>query len=284
MVEQIYQSKFLLGDLLPAVLTMDRNDFAEFQLNEINKLCPQFQSDFLTVNILHLNAKFLLDGEISSAVARTPSETITSYEKVLLHDSFTPLTFLNSGTALFNDAVREIDDWIDRPIYTEHCTPFDHHWVLGVSYSYPHHKKTFVAFDFIRAKGRPYPVTLREEYVEYISYPFYLGWLYLYGAICGETLREWLMLCSGMSEARFLVIRGIAGQGLTRANELSSALGVKPRTIHRHVEMTFENVLSLEPEKQVFEGNADRVATIARAYRFMQLGSGKAQRELPRRA
>lgn len=283
MAEQIYQSRFLLNDLLPAALKMDRNDYAEFQLNEINKLCPQFQSDFLTVNILHLNAKFLLDGEITSAVARTPLDTITSYEKVLLHDSFTPLTFLNSGTAFFNDAVREIDDWIDQPIYTEHCTPFDHHWVLGVSYRYPHHKKTFVAFDYMRAKGEPYFSDLREEYVEYISYPFYLGWLHLYGAICSDTLRDWLVLCAGMSKARFLVIRGIAGEGITRAPDLSSALGLKSRTIHRHVEMTFDNILSVEPEKQIFEGNADRVATIARAYRFMQFGSGSARRQLPRK-
>ena len=283
MIEPIYQSKFLLDDLLPAALTMNRNDFAEFQLSEINKLCPQFRSDFLTVNILHLNSKFILDGEITSAVARTPSDTILSYEQVLLHDTFTPLTFLNSGAALFNDSVREIDDWIDRPIYTEHCTPFDHHWVLGVSYRYPHHKKTFVAFDYIRAKGKPYPLELREEYVEYVSYPFYLCWLHVYGAICSETLRDWLTLCARMSEARFLVIRGIAGQGLTRAPDLSSALGLKPRTIHRHVEMTFENILSIEPEKQIFEGNADRVATIAHAYRFMRFGSGSASRQLPRR-
>lgn len=281
--EDIYKNAFLVDELQRAATTMNRDQFVKFQVDSINCLGRNFHSDFLTVNILHLNDKFMLDGEITSAVAHTSQNTIDSYQRALIHDEFTPITFLHSGTALFNTSIRTMDEWIDHPIYTEHCTTYDLHWVLGISYRFPHHKTTFVAFDYIRAKGEPFSPDLTEEYVEYLSYPFYLAWLHIYGAICAETLKEWLTLCVGMTQPRFFVLRGIAGQGLTKAPMLADRFGLQPRTIHRHVENIFEQLLSREPELYKFEGNANRLTSIQQAYRFMEFGAGNASRVLPRR-
>jgi len=281
--EQIYSSDFLLNHICLAAEKLDRNDYAKFQVDSVNQLARDFKSDFLTVNILHLNEKLLLDGKITSAIAYASKNTIENYQKILIEDSFTPVTFLNPGTAIFNNSLKAMDEWIDLPIYKEHCTPFDHYWVIGISYQFPHHKTTFVAFDYMRAKGKPYNKLLSEEYIEYISYPFYLGWLRIYGAICSETLREWLSLCIGITQPRFFVLRAIAGQGETRAVKLAEALGVQPKAIYRHVENTFESILSLRPEQYEYDGNADRISSILRSYRFLQFGSGALSRGLPRR-
>jgi hypothetical protein len=263
---------------------MDMHQFAKFQVDSIAQLGRDFVSDFLTVNILHLNDKFLLDGDITSAVAYTDEKTIESYQRALIHDTFTPLTFLNSGSALFLEATNSMDYWCDQTIFKEHCTPYEQYWILGVSYQYPHHKTTFIAFDYIRAKGEPFSSDLTEEYVEYVSYPFYLAWLHIHGAICGETLRGWLALCAGMTQARFTVLRAMAGQGITKAAELGGLLNLAQGTIHRHTENAYEALLSSGVELIDSTGNANRVLELTRQYQFFNYGMGNVARKLPRRA
>lgn len=281
--DPLYQKQFLIGELLPAALRKEPKEFTKFQIEQIRENIPKFQPHKITVNILHLNDKNLPDGEISSTVANLPESVIDSYQKNLLHDSFTPITFSQTGSALFSEAVRSMQEWEDQLIYKNHCTPYGHYWVIGVSYQFPHHKKTFLAFDYMRDKGASFCSNLEEEYVEYISYPFYLAWLHIYNAICSDTLKEWLVLSAGMTEARFKIIRGIAGQGLPKAKFLAEHLNINPRTIHRHVENSFEQLLSLQPERQVYEGNADRISSIMKAYRFMEYGASNVKRILPKR-
>jgi hypothetical protein len=151
---------------------------------------------------------------------------------------------MNAGTALYIEATNPIEFWEDTKIYRAHCTPVGFHWVLGVSYRFSMFKPTFLAFDYMRGKGTPFSPKLREEYVEYISYPFFLGWLYIYEAICKERLFEWLDLISNITEARFLVLRAMGGQCLTKASDLGNALGVSEKTVRRHVEITFEELPS----------------------------------------
>jgi len=281
---RLYSEKFLLNSLYRAAICKNADDFVRFQVDQINQNIPKFQSDFLTVNILHLNKKFMLDGEITSAVAHNSQNTINSYQRSLIHDEFTPISFLNAGTAMFNTAFRPMDDWIDQPIYRLHCTPYDHHWVLAVSYRFPHHKTTFIAFHYMRAKGTGFSEELSEEFVEYISYPFYLAWLHIYGAICADTLYEWLSLCAGMTEPRFHVVRAIAGQGLSNTQILAKNFGVSRSGIDKHITNSNEILLSQQPELQLSGShNNNRTLAIGKAYLFFQFGAGAVLRNLPRR-
>jgi hypothetical protein len=279
----IYNSGFLLEDLYRAAIRRDRSAFVEFQLNALNQNECRLNAEFLTVNILRLNEKCLLDGELTSAVANLDESVVDSYQKALFHDDFTPNTLFNPGVAVFNTAYRHMDDWIDHPIYTNHCNAFAHHWVLGVSYRYPNQKPSFVAFDYIREKGNPFADDLTEEYAEYLSYPFYLGWLHIFGAICEDYLKDWLTLCAGISPARFRILRALAGQGIGKSSILATALHVKPGTIESHLNLAYENLLCIRPELENFSGNADRRLLLARAYRFFEYGSGNIDRPLPRR-
>ena len=254
---KLYSENFLLDDLYRAAIRKDADDFVRFQVDQINQNIPKFQSDFLTVNILHLNKKFMLDGDITSAVAHNSQNTIKSYQRSLIHDEFTPISFLNTGSAMFNTAFQSMDEWIDQPIYKLHCTPYDHHWVLGVSYRFPHYKTTFIAFQYLRAKGSGFSEELSEEFVEYISYPFYLSWLHIYGAICADTLHEWLSLCAGMTEPRFLLVRAIAGQGIGKTGTLAKNFGVSRSGIDKHIANTKEILLSRRPELQLSSNQYD---------------------------
>jgi hypothetical protein len=278
----VYTQEFLSKHLFHAATTMSRHEFARFQVDKIGEIEPKLRSDFLTVNILHLNNKNLPDGEIVSAVAYNSLNVIDSYQRALEHDDFTPITMVNPGTALFTTAIREMDDWLERPIFTQHCTPYDHHWVIGVSYEFPHKKPTYIAFDYIRAIGADYDLGLSEEDVEYLSYPFYLGWLYIYGAIGAEEFRAWLSLCAGMTRARFLVLRALAGEGVFKASKIAEALNLKPKSITRHIEMAHDNLLALGVVDES-DGNASRQPDLAYHYHFFRFGKGKIARNLPRK-
>jgi len=224
------------------------------------------------------------DGEITSAVAHNSQKSIESYQRFMIHDEFTPISFLHTGTAMFNTAFRPIEEWLLQPIYKQHCTPFDFHWVIGLSYRFPHHKTTFLAFHYLQAKGEGFTHSLDEEFIEYVSYPFYLAWLHIYGAICADTLHQWLSLCAGMTLPRFLVIRTIAGQGIAHANTLGNTLNITTKTIYRHIENAQETILSQLPQSQIDgDHNASRILNIAKAYSFFEFGSGQLIRKLPRR-
>lgn len=175
----LYSREFLLAELYNSARLMSRNEYAHFQLGAINKYVKMLASDFLTVNILHMNSKGFPDGEIVSVVANHPNSVIGNYQKNLSYDLFTPLTFQHPGSALFVEAVRPMNEWECSDIYKKHCTPYGQYWVVGLSYLFPHKKKTYLAFDYMRAQGeKGYSDKLTEEFIEYISYPFYLGWLY----------------------------------------------------------------------------------------------------------
>ena len=117
--ETLFKRKFLLDELHRAATTMNRDQFVRFQMDMINQLGRNFVSDFLTVNILHLNGDFMLDGEITSAVAYNSQNTIESYQKALIHDDFTPITFLHSGSALFNTSILVMKLVLQENVYQE---------------------------------------------------------------------------------------------------------------------------------------------------------------------
>lgn len=287
--DKLYNKEFLLGDLYSAATTMNPREYARFHFDSLNKYAKHFESDFLTVNILHLNKKQQLDGNIVSAVVNQPDSIIDNYQRNLAEDNFTPKTFIHSGTALFVEAENTMDYWYDSTIYKKHCTIYDQYWVLGISYPFPHKKTTFLAIDYMRAKGDGFLACLKESYIEYITYPFYLGWLHIHDeAICKETLHDWLTLVTEMTETRFHLLRSMAGHGVTNSKTLSKTFGVTPKTIDKNIANAFDalSVKFHEHSKNkvvIPNRNNDQRSMLVHAYRFMEFGKGDMERILPKR-
>ena len=280
----VYSSHFLLDDLYRAATKMNRDEYVCFHADMLKKHSEKLRFDALTVNILHVDRNGFPDGGITSAVAHVAKSVIGSYEKHLALDAFTPLTFSQTGTALFIETVKPIDYWLDSPVYKHHCSPYDFHWVIGVSYKYPHQKTAFVAFDYMKAKGAAHSLALTEFDIEYLSYPFYLGWLYQYGAICNETLYHWLNLLADTPPARFRVLRGLAEPGVFHAGMFARNIGSSKKSVYRHLEHAFEELRVKDNEISEFDYNANRLLALSKAYRFFEFGAASSQSHLPTRS
>ncbi|MBU0729154.1 MAG: winged helix-turn-helix domain-containing protein [Proteobacteria bacterium] len=282
-INTLFSKDYLLGELYPAAVALKRDDYVYFHADAINQGKHQIAFDFLTVNILNLTAKGLPDGGITSQVAYAARSSIITYERNLTSDSFTPLTMLIPGTAIFAETIKPMDEWEETDIWHSHCIPQEFHWVAAISYQYPHHKKTVITFHYIKAKGAPFHWTVNEDVVEYFTFPYYLGWLHQYGAICHETLKEWLSLLVGMSLERFKILRALTEFGMGNARQLSDNLCISQSTVYKHLENSFDNLLVLEPGRQQLSGNANRILSLANAYHFMGFGAASSKRLLPKR-
>ena len=277
----LYKKPFLVEELFRAIIKLDRTGYAKYHAATLNEFSKSLTFDALTVNILHLNQKGLPDGKIVSSVANVSKSVIPNYQRHLALDEFTPQTFFEPGSALFIEATNPIDYWVDTPIYRQHCTPYDFHWVIGVSYCFPHQKRTFVVFDYMRAQEQNYGPELTEFEVEYLSFPFYLGWLYQYGAICPDTLFDWLTLIADMPPARFRVLRAFFDACNFSASQFSGQTNITKKTVYRHVEQAFDELIIKKPQLQGIDGNANRLLSLTRAYSFLSFGASANNRDLP---
>ena len=282
-IHHIFSKDYLLKELYPAVLSLPRKQYVYFHADAMNREIASLSFDFLTANILHLDKRCFPEGEIISEVAYAHESSKKTYEKNLIKDDFTPLTLLTPGSALFAEAIKPMDVWIDTPIWHSHCVEQDFHWVIAISYKYPHRKKTVITFHYVKSKGAPFHISITEELIEYFSFPFFLGWLFQYGAICHETLKEWLTLMIGVSPERFRILRALADPGMASARTLAENLFVSSSTVYKHLENSFDTLLTLEPGRQQFNGNANRILSLAKAYSFMDFGAASCRRILPKR-
>jgi DNA-binding transcriptional ArsR family regulator len=280
----LYRREFLLGDLLAAARKQNKNQFVEFQGLKSIELCRSPLFDFLAVNILRLKPDGMLDGGMVSAVHNVSPLVISNYEKNLILDDFTPLLFERLGSALFNDAVRPMEDWIDRPIYTNHCSIFDYYRVCEVAYSYPFHSNPKIVMFISTDNNRNFPAGLDENLVEYIFFPFYLGWLHVYRLIDAETLQHWLSLLAGMTLPRFRLLRSLFEPCTLSTKQLAESLELSPSAINRHLESSMENLMSISPYLQEKDGNINRLAELLKAYRFFEFAPSSIKRTLPKRS
>ncbi|MEP1265063.1 MAG: helix-turn-helix domain-containing protein [Rhizobiaceae bacterium] len=267
--------------MLPAAIAMPHQEFAKFQADSLNQMSKRLNFDALTVNLVRLNQHGIPDGDIVSAVAYTPISTISNYQRHLHLDEFTPFTFMQPGSAVFVDAVKPMDYWENSTGYRVHCTPYDFHWVLGISYAFPFHASAVVAIDYMRAKSRNFPNDLEEFEVEYLSFPYYLGWLLQFGAIDQHILRFWLALLADMPPSRFRVVRGFAERKAVNAKTLARSMGCSKKTIYRHLEHAFDELLLRDNRLTDLIGSPNRILALSQAYRFFEFGSAAVERVLP---
>lgn len=279
----IYRSEFLLGDLIAATKKQDKDSFVSFQGQKSLELTRSPLFDFLAVNILRLKPDGSLDGELLGAVYNVSPLVIKSYEKNLYLDDFTPQLFGSLGSAVFNESVRPMDDWLDRPIYRSHCNFFDYHRVCEVAYSYPFHVNPKIVMFISVDKNRQFPTDLSEEIVEYIFFPFYLGWLHVYRLIDVHTLRHWLSLLVGMTLPRFRIIRALFEPCTLSTKQMANDLDLSTSAVNRHLENAMENLMRISPHLQEKDGNANRLAELLKAYRFFEFAPSSINRKFPKR-
>ena len=87
----------------------------------------------------------------------------------------------------------------------------------------------------------------------------------------------------GVSPERFRILRALADPGMASARTLAENLFVSSSTVYKHLENSFDTLLTLEPGRQQFNGNANRILSLAKAYSFMDFGAASCRRILPKR-
>ena len=279
----IYASE-ALRELAVAARPADGAAFARFQLEMLNALEPDIRSDFLSVTLNRLDELGRVRPDFLASMVNIPPALGEHYRAVAAHDIFTTLLTHHSGMALFSEALsphRNMPEDFRQEVFTAAGL----RWILGISFSIPFMRDRHLTMNCIRSPDSgPYPPTLGEERAEYLLYPFFLCWLHVHGRICHDTLREWLCLCTDMSHRRFIFLRTLAGKGIATAAALARGLGISQGAIYRHAEIAYETYLSRCPEAvQPYDGNANRMMTLSRAYHFLGFAPGGTSRPLPRR-
>ena len=271
---RIYSGKFLKGELFQATQKMSSEEFIEFHIDSLNKLSRNLFLDSLFVTRFSLDRNLLIDGNVVSFVARNNKNAIENYLRFQIYDDYSNVSFRKTGEAVFCESLFSADEWQSHPIFLNHCADLELKSLIGLTYNFPNQKNTYMAFDYTSGKYNRYLDVLTQEYVEYVSYPFYLSWLHIFGVICAETLSDWLSLCEGMSEARFKVLRALSKAELLNVATLAEALSMARGTVYRHLENSYENLLSRNSNYQELTGNANRILALSRAYRFFDYGTG----------
>lgn len=279
----IYRADFLMGELHPAALQMNWQDFIHFQTDTINNLAKGFDIDSIKVAAAPIGRNKGLGHELSGAVSYGDLGLLENYRDHLDFDDLSPLVIQSPGSALFGEALMSSQDWRNHPLHLSHCLPFGITAGIALGYHFPLFRRSAMIMLYFRHRDPVFPPSLTEEYVEYISFPFYLCWLYKMRSICQDTLKEWLGSCADMSQARFLVLRAMAGQGIAKASDLAEGLGLSVGTIRRHTENAYEALLRQNADWVEVAGNASRVIDITRQYHFFRYGPGNIRRPLPRR-
>lgn len=282
-ISPIYRSEFLLKDLVKRASSRDGDAFLNFQGNSLLQIMGNDLFDFMAVNTFYLRQNGTLDGGLTSSVFNAPKAVVESYERNILHDTFTPTLFAKTGTAVFNSAVKSMEEWEDSPIYTEHCSIFDFGVVCEVAYTFPFHRLPRIVIFMSKAPGAQFSAHLTEEEIEYIFFPFYLGWLRVFDLIDHETLDRWLQLLCGMSLARFRVLRSLFEPQPWNGKKRALELGVSDAAIYRHIEGAFEHLLTVDPELQNDNVSANRLVELTKAYYFFSFAPGEIKRSMPRK-
>ena len=288
----IFHPDFLLETLYSAALDMDLREFVHFHVDSINSRVKGLDIDMLAMSVCEMQDGKLTDHSLAGAVAYGSHTALTHWKDMSDHDDLTPVLLCHPGTAMFASSIG-VEAWKAHPMYDKHCKPFGIEETASIVYRCPLSRRNVLMLVYCWSGLQRCPSALSEEVVEYISFPFYLGYLHIVGAICNETLYDWLHRCAKMSMPRFLVLRSMAGQGVSRASDLAEALGVSVASIQRHTENAHETLLQRQSEDrttceicqeaQAYDGNANRVIALTRHYHFFSYVPGQIRRSLPRR-
>jgi hypothetical protein len=148
---------------------------------------------------------------------------------------------------------------------------------LTLTYGIPFRKDRILEFSYrLPSEARGY-----DAEIGYLHCPFFLGWLHQQKIICAETLLDWLQLCEGLTLPRFQMLQLMVAGGLTRAQDLSAAMGKSVGTIYRHTENAFEKLLITGFVVSNDGGNAARIPALIRQFAFLGFTDCKIKREFP---
>lgn len=286
----IYHPDFLLNSIYPAALQMDLNEFVHFQADSLNERINGIGIDTLKISLCEARHGKVTDHSLAGAVAYGSHNSLLHWKQLREHDDLTPALLQYPGAALFTSSM-PVEVWRAHPMYQLHCQIYGVEEVAAIGYRFPLSRKNVLIMMYCWENAQNCPPALSEEMVEYISFPFYLGFLYIVGAICDETLHDWLGRCAKITLPRYKVLRSMAGQGISRASDLAEALGVSVASIRRHTENAHEALLQRQMDVSAYDsgrsdgsdGNANRVIALARHYHFFSYGAGQIRRSLPRR-
>lgn len=285
----IYRKEFLLGELYRAAVRCPTpQSFADFHAQALGRIVPEFHCDLITTNLYRVEGAFKPDPNVVSYAAHvsdglgdlTMSRIHDPYMKWGMHDTFSTQAVPAFGSAFFTEAVG-LRQWENSVISIEHCQPLRINAVFTISYGVPFHRTAILTFYGMLGGNRQFPVDLIEADLEYLWYPFYLGWLHRYERICADTLKEWLESLVDMTLPRFELVRALAGDPEFSVAAVAAQRGVAPNTVYKQIEGAFKRAFPLKGDSP--GGNANRMLLLAKKYRFFELGPASIHRELPLR-
>ncbi len=282
----VYKEKFLLNDLYKAATSCRPEDFARFHLNSLK---GRIGCEFITINVLDTNAMDRPEGQMESVVAGVDTACIKNYANHLQHDYFTPKLFRYPGTAGFADAQRPMDEWFEQNIYKLHCNLFSFYWIAGLTYRCAYRRRARIGINYINPKEKPFssPLTLSEFDIEYLSFPFFLGWLYQFRDIDADELNYRLSYLIDLPPGQFLAIRSLMWQPLMNSQKISDALGLSLKAFHRRLECVIERLQSsrynhFRPPLPDLDG-VPKERVLIDAFGIMSCGAGAPEGGIPLR-
>lgn len=282
-VSPLYRSQFLLNELLPLAAKQDKNAFVDFQAKVLTDRVKDPFFEHIAVNVLKCAGGVLVPDEYESAVWGISPRIIDNYERCFIYDEYTPRLFTEPGSAVFNEAVMPLSAWRDTSIYTEHRIKFGYESVCEIAYNFHFGLvNPKIVFFFARPRGYPFPISLTEEMMEYVCFPFVIGWLLVYRQIDVAHAQAWLARLVGLSQTKFEIVRGLFQSDLPMASCAAEKLGIAPKAVHRHFDQLAQSLYKSGDDEWLTH-TRKRQLRLMQTFDFMKFGASRHQRALPQR-
>lgn len=263
----------------------DHRAFSKFQANSLKTILGTDYFDYLIVLLVGLDRSGLVSETIFGRTHEIDERILTSYDAISLTDEFTPILARNSGTFLHNTALNSIEKLFSEfALYRDFAQTFDFYQFGAIAYQVPFRTRQKVVFFLSKGNRANFDCRYTEEELEYVIFPFFLAWLHRLNIIDSLYLKRWLALIEGITLPRFRVLRAFFEQEAQGVKEIAKGLGVSKHGVYRHIEHSFETLLSLNPKLDLSEGSKNRLVEIGKAYSFLGFGPSFLSRKIPRLA
>lgn len=256
-----------LAEVYSNALSMSDKEYVKFQAGKTKEFLPSLPLDTLAVNTLRLKPSQALDTALVSSVWGSPDSMIRSYERHILTDDFTPSTFLSRGNATHLESFRSKDDWSEIAVYAKHCLVYGLPNIISLAFGIPQSRSEFVSFTFSAAEGSFPGKDDKLDALEYVTIPFYLGWLFQRNRIDEEYLKEYLWALKGVSLSQLKTIRIKVKNPCFKPEKIAEILHLSPATVRGQY-------LKLAPENKRVRGKSnqyiDRISLLNSQFDFLK--------------
>jgi len=221
-----------LGSLLNEANSLPRTElgdleFSAYQQSVFQRIFPGLTYEFCTTSRVDLSDDETILG-LNTTNYNLPDEIVASYLINSKYDELSPISYDYPGRALNYTHVCRVERIKDHPFFQNHCVKFGIHHAMTIAFLHPWHSNTLLTFDYMGDEKNDNWMRLSHVKIELASFPFALAWLFRDGKIDYGIMKKYFLLLSGLTENRFLNLRGYINNTDVNFEKLGQKLGVKP--------------------------------------------------------